>query len=107
MIQRTAPPDSDELEIMFTMTFFFALFLLATSSLASPPENQTPHCPWNGVANADNFTLLAVFKTDNGTREPLALGSNRLPDPQATSPRASWLGVFTMLLFLRNDWVLT
>jgi hypothetical protein len=73
---------------------FFASFL-ATFSLASLLGRQASHCPWNGVANADNFTLLAVLKTDNGIREPLALGSNGLPCPSSLA----WLGVF-MLLFL-------
>lgn len=69
---------------MFTVPAlaFFASFL-ATFSLASPPGRQTSLCPWNGIANADNFTLLAVFKTDNHIREPLALGSNGLPDPSS------------------------
>jgi hypothetical protein len=89
-------PSSDRDEIMFTMAFF-ALFI-ATFSLASPLGRQTSLCPWNGITNADNFTLLAVFKTDNGTREPLALGSNGLPNPSSLA----WLGVF-MLLFLRKD----
>jgi hypothetical protein len=80
---------------MFTMALFASY--LATFSLASPQGRQTSLCPWNGIANADNFTLLAVFKTDNAIREPLALGSNALPDPDL-----AWLGVFTPL-FLRND----
>jgi hypothetical protein len=83
-------------KIMFTMAFFASF--LATFSLASPPGRQTSLCPWNGIANAHNFTLLAVFKKDNGIREPLALGSNGLSDPTSLA----WLGVFT-LLFLRND----
>jgi hypothetical protein len=81
---------------MFTMAFFASF--LATFTLASPLERQTSLCPWNGIASADNFTLLAVFKTDHSIREPLALGSNGLPDPSSLA----WLGVF-MLLFLRND----
>jgi hypothetical protein len=81
---------------MFTIPLFASF--LATFSLASPLGRQTTLCPWNGVPNADNFTLLAVFKTDNSIRKPLALGSNGPPDP---SP-LSLLGVF-MLLFLRND----
>jgi hypothetical protein len=76
---------------------FFASFL-ATFALASSLGLQTSPCPWNGVANADNFTLLAVFKTDNGIREPLALGSNGQSNPSSLA----WLGVFK-LLFLRND----
>jgi hypothetical protein len=87
---------SDRDEIMLTMALFASI--LATFSLASALGSQTPPCPWNGVANADNFTLLAVFKTDNGTREPLALGSNGLPDPSSLA----WLGVL-IPLFLRND----
>jgi len=71
---------------MFTMALFASF--LATFSLASPQGRQTSLCPWNGIANADNFTLLAVFKTDNRTREPLALGSNGLPDPSSLA----WLG---------------
>ena len=83
---------SDRDEIMFIMALF-ALFL-PTFSLASPLERQTSLCPWNGVKNADNFTLLAVFKADNGRiREPLALGSNGLPNPSCVS----WLGVLTLL----------
>jgi len=73
---------------MFSMAFFASF--LATFSLASLLGRQTSHCPWNGIADADNFTLLAVFKTDNGIREPLALGSNGLPDPSSLA----WLGVF-------------
>jgi hypothetical protein len=87
---------SDRDEIMFTMAFFASF--LVTFSLASPLGRQTSLCPWNGITNADNFTLLAVFKTDNNIREPLALGSNGLPDPSSLA----LLGVF-MLLFLRND----
>jgi hypothetical protein len=87
---------SDRDEIMFTMAFFASF--LVTFSLASPLGRQKSLCPWNGITNADNFTLLAVFKTDNGIREPLALGSNGLPDPSSLA----WLGVF-MLLILRND----
>ncbi|KAH9976075.1 hypothetical protein BJV74DRAFT_172645 [Russula compacta] len=36
-------------------------------------------CPWNGVVDASNFTLLAVFKTDASIQKPLALGSDDLP----------------------------
>ncbi len=86
---------SDRDKIMFTMAFFASF--LATFSLASRLGRETSHCPWNGIANAHNFTLLAVFKPDNGIREPLALGSNGLPNPSCLA----WLGVF-MLLFLRN-----
>jgi len=71
---------------------------LAVFSPASPVEYQTSGCPWNGVANADNFTLLAVFKTDNAIRKSLALGSNGQPDPSSLA----WLGVF-MLPFFRSD----
>jgi hypothetical protein len=81
---------------MFTMAFFASF--LATFSLASSLGPQTSPCPWNSVTNADNFTLLAVFKTDNGIREPLALGSNGPSDPSCLA----WLGVF-MLLFILND----
>ena len=81
---------------MFAVAFLASF--LATFSLASPLGRQTSLCPWNGIANANNFTLLAVFKTDNAIREPLALGSNGLPGPGSLT----WLGVFT-LLFLRND----
>ena len=81
---------------MRTMALFASF--LATFSLAAPLGRQTALCPWNGIANAGNFTLLAVFKTDNHIREPLALGSNGLPDPSSLA----WLGVF-MLLFLRFD----
>lgn len=83
---------------MFTMAFFASFIATFSLPLASPLGRQTSLCPWNGISNADNFTLLAVFKTDSGTREPLALGSNGLPNPSSLA----WLGVF-MLLFLRND----
>ncbi|KAI0271046.1 hypothetical protein BGY98DRAFT_216949 [Russula aff. rugulosa BPL654] len=41
--------------------------------------------------NAGNFTLLAVFKMDNGTREPLVLGSNG-PDDGPNPSSLAWLG---------------
>ncbi|KAH9059076.1 hypothetical protein EDB87DRAFT_1685025 [Lactarius vividus] len=62
--------------------------LLAALSLASPVVRQTPVCPWNGVPNASNFTLLSVSRADNSVRKPLALGSNGLPSPSS----AAWLG---------------
>jgi hypothetical protein len=67
-----------------------ALFL-ATPSLASPVGRQTSLCPWNGVPNANNFTLLAVFKTDTSIQKPLALGSSVFPGFSSLA----WLGVFT------------
>ena len=88
---------------MFTIAFFASF--LATFSLASSFVSQTSPCPWNGVASAGNFTLLAVFKMDNGTREPLVLGSNG-PDDGFNPSSLAWLGVF-ILPFLRNDWWLT
>ena len=78
---------------MFTVALFASF--LATFSLVSTLGRQTSLCPWNGIANADNFTLLAVFKADNGIREPLALGSNGLPGPSSLA----WLGVFILLFF--------
>ena len=54
---------------------FIASFLTALS-LASPAERQTPLCPWNGVPDADDFTLLAVSKSNTNIRKPLAIGSN-------------------------------
>ena len=86
---------SDRDEVMFSMGFF-ASFLVAFT-LASSVGAQSSPCPWNSVTSADNFTLLAVYKTDNGIREPLALGSNGLPNRSSLA----WLGVF-VLLFLRN-----
>ncbi|KAH9166036.1 hypothetical protein EDB89DRAFT_259404 [Lactarius sanguifluus] len=62
--------------------------LLAALSSASPVARQAPVCPWNGVPNASNFTLLSVSKADNSVRKPLALGSNGLPSPSS----AAWLG---------------
>jgi hypothetical protein len=88
---------------MFTMAFFASF--LATFSLASSFGSQTSPCPWNGVASAGNFTLLAVLKMDNGTREPLVLGSNG-PDDGPNPSSLAWFGVF-ILPFLRNDWWLT
>ena len=86
---------SDHDEIMFSMVFFASF--LVTFILASSMGAQSSPCPWNSVTSADNFTLLGVYKTDNGIREPLALGSNGLSNPSSLA----WLGVFT-LLFLRN-----
>ena len=70
---------------------------LATLSLASPVARQTSLCPWNGVPNASNFTLLSVSKADNSVQKPLALGSNGLPAPSSVA----WLGVLTPCLFFR------
>jgi len=56
-----------------------AASFLATLSLASPTNvaqqtlRQTSLCPWNGVPNASNFTLLSVSKADTGFQRPLAL----------------------------------
>jgi hypothetical protein len=79
---------SDRDEIMLFMVFFASF--LVTFTLASSMGARSSPCPWNSVTNADNFTLLAVYKTDNGIREPLALGSNGLPNPSSLA----WLGVF-------------
>jgi hypothetical protein len=61
---------------MFALAFI--ALSLSTLSLASPAivgRDQTPLCPWNGVPDANNFTLLAVFKTDFNVQKPLALSS--------------------------------
>ena len=69
--------------------------LLATLSLASPATQQTFFCPWNGVPNSSNFTLLSVSKADTSIQKPLALGSNGLPAPSYVA----WLGVLTPFIF--------
>jgi hypothetical protein len=63
-------------------------FSLATLILASPVARQASLCPWNGVPNASNFTLLSVSKTETSVQKPLALGSNGLPAPSSVA----WLG---------------
>jgi len=65
---------------MFTTGVFTSFLLLATFSLASPMRRQTSLCPWNGIPDAANFTLLAVFKSNNSIQKPLAVG---LPDPSS------------------------
>ena len=46
---------------------------LATLSLALSVGSQTDSCPSNGVLDAENFTLLAVDKTNTSYQKPLAL----------------------------------
>ncbi|KAI0268357.1 hypothetical protein BC834DRAFT_968546 [Gloeopeniophorella convolvens] len=71
---------------MFTPALIVAA--LAAFASASPMKRQTATCPWNGVPNESNFTLLAVYDSDNSIRKPLALGMNGLP----ASTVVSWLG---------------
>jgi hypothetical protein len=82
-------------------------FSLATLILASPVARQASLCPWNGVPNASNFTLLSVSKTETSVQKPLALGSNGLPAPSSVA----WLGVFTLFFSVAsreiNETVLT
>jgi len=79
---------------MFALAFI--ALSLATLALASPVERQTSLCPWNGVPDASNFTLLAAFKSDNNIRKPLAIGSNVL----SNSSDYAWLGVYITTLSL-------
>jgi hypothetical protein len=69
---------------------FFATLSLPVVSLTIAGR-QTPLCPWNGVPNANNFTLLAVFKTDDNVEKPLALGSTIEPGFGSLA----WIGVFS------------
>ena len=79
------------------MSFLAILLLssLATLSFASPVARQTSLCPWNGVPDASNFTLLSVSKADASIQKTLALGLNGLPAPSSVA----WLGV--IILFVR------
>jgi len=79
---------------MFSLAFIASF--LATLSLASPAERQTSLCPWNGVPDANNFTLLAVSKSDTKIRKPLAIGSN----VSSYSSNYAWLGVYIATLSL-------
>ncbi|KAI9453021.1 hypothetical protein BJY52DRAFT_1290936 [Lactarius psammicola] len=74
---------------MFPLAILVAPFL-ATLSLASPVARQTSQslCPWNGVPNTSNFTLVSVSKADSSIQKSLALGSNGLPPPRSVG----WLG---------------
>jgi len=78
---------------MFALAF--VALSLSTLSLASPAivgRDQTPLFPWNGVPDANNFTLLAVFKKDSNVQKPLALGS------------LAWIGVRPLLHpYLRSN----
>ena len=75
---------------MSSLAILVASFLAALT-LASPVARQASICPWNGVPNASNFTLLSVSKTETSVQKPLALGLNGLPAPSSVA----WLGVFT------------
>jgi hypothetical protein len=76
---------------MFTLPLVASFFVtLALVSLASA-GSQTPRCPWNGVPNANNFTLLAIFKTENNIQKPLVLGSTIEPGFSSLA----WIGVFS------------
>ena len=68
-------------------SFFATLSLVSLAGAGS----QTPLCPWNGVPNANNFTLLAVFKTDDNVQKPLVLGSTIAPSFSSLA----WIGVFS------------
>lgn len=86
---------------MFTLAILVASFL-ATLSLSSPLARQTSVCPWNGVPNASNFTLLSVSKAETGVQKPLALGSNGHPASVA------WLGSAESIdPIVAQDFVLT
>ena len=79
---------------MFALAFI-ALFLAALS-LASPTERQTSLCPSNGVPDANNFTLLAAFKSNTTIQKPLAIGL----DVSSYSSNYAWLGVYIAPLSL-------
>ena len=79
---------------MFAVAFIASF--LATLSLALSGGSPMHLCPWNGVADASNFTLLAVFKTDASIQKPLALRSGDLGHSSFAS-----LGV-CILPFLQN-----
>lgn len=73
----------------------FVALSMSTLSLASPAivgRGQTPLCPWNGIPDANSFTLLAVFKADSNVQKPLALSS------------LAWIGVRPLIhSYLRSD----
>ena len=77
-------------------SFFATLSLVLPANLSA--GSQTSLCPWNGVPNADNFTLLAVFKADNNVQKSLVLGS--AVEPSFSS--LARIGVF-FHSSLRND----
>ncbi|KAF8261719.1 hypothetical protein EI94DRAFT_1809856 [Lactarius quietus] len=53
----------------------FVVSFLATLSVASPVARQTSVCPSGGSANASNFTMLAVSKTNTSDQRSVGLGS--------------------------------
>jgi hypothetical protein len=75
---------------MFVLAFVASsLATLTLASPQSPKERQTPLCPWNGVPDANNFTLLATSKSDTNIQKPLAIASDAL----SNSSDYAWLGV--------------
>jgi len=70
---------------MSSLAIILVVSFLATLTLASPVARQASLCPWNGVPNASNFTLLSVSRTDTSVQKPLALGL-------AAHSSVAWLG---------------